>query len=511
MEADRFFVLSLDIMCVASANGYFLRVNPAFSQTLGWTEQELLERPYIEFVHPDDRDATLVEVERQIIAGEKVLKFENRYRHKDGSWRTLSWRSVPQPGGLMYGTARDVTEQRHLEDGLKRQNEILAQMFASLPGLYLVLTPDLKIVGASDAYLKATMTTRDGITGRGLFEVFPDNPEDKSATGTSNLRASLDRVLKFAQSDTMAIQRYDVRNRDGKFEERYWSPINSPVLDSKGTIQYIVHRVEDVTEYIKKKASSEPSDLQARLDKMEAEVYQNAQLLQTANRKLELANRELESFSYSVSHDLRAPLRSIDGFSLALLEDCNDKLDEQGRGHLSRIRAAAGRMGQLIDDLLNLSRITRAELSIKEVDFSAIAEHVIAELRGAEPSRSVHVSIAPNLRVRADERMLRIVADNLVGNAWKFTAQTPAAVIEVGRTEENGEEALFIRDNGAGFDMAYANKLFTPFQRLHGMHEFKGTGIGLATVYRIVSKHGGRLWAKAAVGKGATFFLTLSS
>jgi PAS domain S-box-containing protein len=529
-ENERFFALSLDLMCIASASGYFLRVNPAFSRTLGWVEQEILDRPFIEFVHPDDRAATLAEVERQMVAGENVLEFENRYQHKNGSWRILAWKSVPQPGGLMYGTARDITEQRRMADDIRRQNELLVEraqeleriaaeqrshratldnLLASLPGLYLILEPDFKIIGASDAYLKATMTKRGDILGRGLFDVFPDNPSDEKATGTANLHASLNKVLTSSEPDTMAIQRYDVRTPDGIFEERYWSPVNSPVLDSKGKIQYIVHRVEDVTAFIKERSALEPTDLHSRLERMQAEVYQNGQLLQAANRKLEIANRELESFSYAVSHDLRAPLRSIDGFSLALLEDCSDRLDETGRGYLARIRAATGRMAQLIDDLLDLCRITRAELSIKDVDFSAIAEAVVTDLKLLEPDRKVLVRIARGLRVRADERLLRIVAENLIGNAWKFVGQTPDAQIEIGCSEEDGRQAIFIRDNGVGFDMAYVQKLFAPFQRLHGMNEFKGTGIGLATVHRIISKHGGKVWANAIPGKGATFYMTL--
>jgi light-regulated signal transduction histidine kinase (bacteriophytochrome) len=225
--------------------------------------------------------------------------------------------------------------------------------------------------------------------------------------------------------------------------------------------------------------------------------------------QLKAVNRELEAFSYSVSHDLRAPLRSIDGFSLALLEDCSDHLDETGKGHLLRVRAASQRMGLLIDDLLNLSRITRSDMRREQVDLSALAQTIIDGLRVAEPSREVEVSISPGLIAEADSRLLQVALENLLGNAWKFTEKEARARIEF--AAERGEDGtvFFVRDNGAGFDMKYADKLFGAFQRLHSTSEFKGTGIGLATVQRIIRRHGGRVWAEGAVEGGATFYFTL--
>ncbi|HXG14674.1 MAG TPA: PAS domain S-box protein [Calidithermus sp.] len=225
--------------------------------------------------------------------------------------------------------------------------------------------------------------------------------------------------------------------------------------------------------------------------------------------ELEAANRELEAFSYSVSHDLRAPLRAIDGFSQALLEDCEPVLDERGRDHLRRIRAATRRMGELIDDLLALARVTRQEMRRERVDLSAVARSVVAQLRRAEPTRRVEVVIAEGLAAEGDPHLLRLVLENLLGNAWKFTAREPEARIEFGALDEGGRPAFFVRDNGVGFDMAYAHKLFGPFQRLHPTSEFPGTGIGLATVQRVVARHGGRVWAVGEEGKGATFFFTL--
>jgi signal transduction histidine kinase len=233
---------------------------------------------------------------------------------------------------------------------------------------------------------------------------------------------------------------------------------------------------------------------------------------QVAERTTELnaANKELEAFSYSVSHDLRAPLRSIDGFSQAVIEDCADRLDDQARDHLNRVRAATQHMGQLIDDLIKLARVARAEMQRETVDLSALAGEVLAALQKSEPKRRVEYSIEPGLTAEGDARLLRVMLDNLLGNAWKFTGKRPRAHIEFGaQPQETGGPAYYVRDNGAGFDMTYAGKLFGAFQRLHTLSEFPGTGVGLATVQRIVHRHGGRVWAEGAVGKGTTFYFTL--
>jgi PAS domain S-box-containing protein len=697
-------------------------------------------------------------------------------------------------------------------------------LFESAPGLYLVLTPDLSIAAVSDAYLKATMTKREEILGRGLFEVFPDNPEDPNATGTRNLRASLLRVLANRAPDAMALQKYDIRRLESEgsgFEERYWSPVNSPVLED-GEVAYIIHCLVDATEFVHSREQrleqgKRTEELRTGTAKMEAELFLRAQQVQQANARLELANseiedrvregrvelelanrgqresqtnfqmmvdgvtdyailmldpdgrviswnagaerlkgyganeiigqhfsrfypevdvasgkpakeletaaregrledegwrvrkdgsrfwanmiltalrdetgqllgfskvtrdltqrrqaeqtlqlekskltaafentnmglvlsdgrgqnltmnaaalrfhgyssvaemhgrveayadewelrgpdgriipfaewplpraicgqsfrnweihlrslksgyewvcsytgvpvrnsageislivltllditerkraeeamrrlnegleqrvqertqaldatnKELEAFSYSVSHDLRAPLRSIDGFSQVLLEEYASALDAEGHGHLERIRAAAQRMGNLIDDMIMLSRISRAELKREELDVTALVAHLADALRQGEPDRAVTFAIEPGLVARADPRLLRIVLENLLGNAWKFTRHTPEAHISFGLLQTDGTAAFCVRDNGAGFDMAYADKLFTPFQRLHSPREFEGTGIGLATAARVIQRHGGRIWAEAAAGQGAAFHFTLGS
>jgi PAS domain S-box-containing protein len=265
----------------------------------------------------------------------------------------------------------------------------------------------------------------------------------------------------------------------------------SPLETEEGVL--ISSAIRDITE--RKRAEREIKELQEQMERR--------------NSELTAINMELESFSYSVSHDLRAPLRSIDGFSLALLEDSGNKLDPEGLEQLRRVRAATARMGQLIDDLLGLARTARCELVRTQVDLTELAQEVIAQLRVAEPQRQVTVEIAPNMSVEGDRQLLRVLLENLLGNAWKFTSKRDDAHIEFGVKQDGPERVHFARDNGAGFDMRFAAKLFGAFQRLHDGSEFPGSGVGLASVKRIIHRHGGRIWAESAVGRGATFSFVL--
>ena len=267
----------------------------------------------------------------------------------------------------------------------------------------------------------------------------------------------------------------------------------SPVRDSEGNIVAMVEVCKDNTE--RKRAEKEMLKLNEDLKRKTVE--------------LEDLNKELESFSYSVSHDLRAPLRTIDGFSNALLEDYTEVLDAQGKDYLQRVHAATQHMAELIDALLVLSRVTRSEMHRELVDMSVMAQTIATELQEKQPERQADFIITPGLVAEGDARLLRSVLENLLGNAWKFTQKKPHARIEFGITEHEGESVYFVRDNGAGFDNAYTDKLFSAFQRLHSPDEFTGIGIGLATVKRIIHRHGGRVWAEGEVEKGATFYFTL--
>jgi len=690
-------------------------------------------------------------------------------------------------------------------------------LFESAPGLYLVLTPALTIVAVSDAYLKATMTKREEILGRGLFEVFPDNPDDPAATGVRNLRASLDRVLTHRVPDTMTVQKYDIRRPEsegGGFEERYWSPVNSPVLGADGKIAYIIHRVEDVTEFIRlKQEESEQRRITERLQtraaemeaeifrrtqqvqiterlrtraaEMEAEIFRRAQQIQEVNNQLqkeldarkqaeqalreseerfravaesatdaivaadksghityfnqgaerifgyaardvisrpltllmpqrfhdahrqglarflttgearvvgrtvelvgqrkdgtefplelslaswkargdtfftgilrditerkraeellraseerfhlmvkhvedyaifmldaegrvatwnagaerikgyradeiigrhfacfytpddvragkperllqeavsrgrcedeawrvrkdgsafwanavitalrdphgtllgftkvtrditertrleqeiqqhsvalEAANKELDAFSYSVAHDLRAPLRAIDGFSRVLLEEHAPTLPPEAQHYLNAVRRNSQRMGLLIDDLLAFSRLSRQPLNKQLVRPADLVRQCVDELRAEQQGRRVQIAIGDLPACQADPALLKHVWMNLMSNALKYTRKQEVAVIEVGSREQAGACVYFVKDNGVGIDMQYADKLFGVFQRLHRPEDYEGTGVGLAIVQRVIHRHGGRVWAEAAVNKGATFYFT---
>lgn len=535
-------------------------------------------------------------------------------------------------------------------------------LFESVPGLYLILLPDFKIVAVSDAYLAATMTKREKIIGCGLFDVFPDNPDDTTATGTSNLIASLNTVLKNKTAHTMAVQKYDIRRPDGTFEERFWSPLNKPVLNSKKEIVYIIHRVEDVTDFVKAKKEQELKDeitlgLKARLEEKEIEVYKRAQEIQKMNIGLEeiiekrtgelvksekrfrstldkmlegiqiidfkwryiyvndslvkqgrysreellghtmmekypgieqsemfktlkkcmddrtpfqmenqfaypdgtegwfelsvqpvpegifvlsiditerkkaekeihqlneslenkvaerteqllAVNKELESFSYSVSHDLRAPLRAINGYIKIIEEDYVKMLDEEAKRVLGVVQYNAAKMGALIDDLLAFSRLGKKEVQKTVVDMDGLVDAALMELnKTTEHHAEVKKENLPP--VKADYSLMNQVVINLISNGIKYSSKNNKPVIKINSTMKSNEIIYAVSDNGVGFDMKYSDKLFGVFQRLHTMEEFEGTGVGLAIVQRIINKHGGRVWADAKVGKGATFYFSL--
>jgi signal transduction histidine kinase len=296
--------------------------------------------------------------------------------------------------------------------------------------------------------------------------------------------------------------------------------ITQPVVRLAQTVRIVSHQKNYSIRATTSGSQDELSVLVDAFNEMLAEIQERDEALRRAHDQLEekvqerttqlqTANRELEAFSYSVSHDLRAPLRSIDGFSLALLEDCSERLDAVGKEHLKRVRAATQRMSTLIDELLNLARVARSEIRWGKVDLSALSRSIVEDLKTREPERRVECFIAEGVIVNGDSELLRVAMENMLNNAWKYTSAHATARIEVGCTQQEGKSIYFVRDDGAGFDARYASRLFGAFQRLHSTHEFAGTGVGLATVQRIIRRHGGEIWAEGAVEKGATFYFSL--
>ncbi|MFZ2278804.1 MAG: PAS domain S-box protein [Prosthecobacter sp.] len=525
-----------------NAAGRYIFANPALAETRGLPLEDILGKDDFELA-PDRAQAEACRADDRAVLDSGVTKNIAEEYHTDLSGRTRVLQTikmpfiVPETGErAVFGAWVDITERKSAEEEVQRLNAELEQrvvertaqletanrelcqsraelksLFESLPGLYLVLTPEFKIVAVSDAYLAATLTTREGIVGRGLFEVFPDNPDDPEANGELNLRSSLKRVLANGVVDTMAIQKYDVRRPDGVFEPRYWSPINSPVVGADHKVQYIIHRVEEVTEFVlsKSRAVSRDTEFNARMEQMEAEIFQSSQKVQAANQQLEAANKELESFSYSVSHDLRAPLRAMDGFSRAVLEDYGSQLPPDGLRYLQVIRTSAQRMGNLIDDLLSFSRLSRATLSKRTIDARRLVQDALEDLSAQRAGRDIQLIMGELRACEGDPSLLKQVWINLLSNAIKYTQKRGSAVIEVGCNTDGPVSIYFVRDNGTGFDMRYAHKLFGVFQRLHRAEDYDGTGVGLAIVQRIIHRHGGRVWAEAAVDQGATFYFTL--
>ncbi|HEX2573744.1 MAG TPA: PAS domain S-box protein [Polyangia bacterium] len=325
---------------------------------------------------------------------------------------------------------------------------------------------------------------------RGIEDIL--HPEDRQ----KDTDLVLD-LLEGRRATFTAEERY--RRKDGSF---VWVSLTvSLVRTAHDEPDYFITVLEDIAR--RKEAEA---GLQQLTEELERRV-------EDRTAALVAVNRELEAFSYSVSHDLRAPLRAIDGFSQVLVEDYAGQLGDEGRDYLERVRAASQRMSQLIDDLLRLSRVTRSELHRLPIDLTALARDALQELASREPGRQVETVVAEGLQAEADPHLVRVLIDNLLGNAWKFTRHTTAPRIEVGTlaplTREPQPLVFYVRDNGAGFDMTYAEKLFKPFQRLHRANEFEGTGIGLAIVQRIVQRHGGRAWAEGAEGQGATFYFSL--
>lgn len=371
-------------------------------------------------------------------------------------------------------------------------------LFERAPGLYLVLTPDFRIIAASDAYLRATMTKREDILGRGIFEVFPDNPSDPRADGVRNLRRSLETVARRGRPDTMGVQKYDIRrpvSEGGGFEERYWRPVNSPVLGDDRKVRFIIHRAEDVTELVRLKRRS--------VEELEKEIAERT-------KKLQATVAYLEAFSHTIAHDLRAPLRALEGYSRILLDRLGRAAAPDTVDLLQRIRRAALWMDRLTQDVLNYSRIAREEPHLADIDLEEVVAGVIEHYAGALGRTKVRIR-PPLLRVRGHETWLTQCVAHLVDNAIKFVPKDRTPEVEIWTEARDGTVRLSVADNGVGIEPDSRADIFLPFERLHADRNCPGTGIGLAIVKMAAERMRGRVGFDSVRGQGSRFWIDLEA
>ena len=461
-----------------------LDVNHAAEKTYGYLREEFLKMTVKDIV-PDEDISVLQEIEPGA-EDRTIVPRLWKHRRKDG---TLIDVEVTADGLLFQGRrarrilANDVTRRKKAETELRQSEERYRDLFENNPfPMWVYDAETLRFVAVNDAACRQYGYSADEFLSMNITKIRPE--EDISAL-----------MENIAESSGELQKSGDWRHRRKDGSEIYVE-ITSHEMDFMGRNARLV-LANDVTD--RHKAEEEIHQLNETLERRVAE----------RTVELESVNKELESFAYSVSHDLRAPLRAMDGFSLALVEDYGDKLDDTGKNFLTRVRTATQQMSRLIDDLLSLSRVTRAEIKRSNVDLTAIANEILTRFNEQQPRENFVPNIQDDMAVYGDERLLRIAFENLLGNAWKFTSKTENPRISFKQITENGSSIFCISDNGAGFDMKYVDKLFGAFQRLHSTNEFDGTGIGLATVQRIISRHGGRIWAESEVDKGAAFYFTI--
>ncbi len=469
----------------------------AFSQRwkeqLGYSAEEVGDslEDWSGRVHPDDMPRVMADLQPHLDGKTPAYANEHRVLCKDGSWkwmldRGMAVRRAADGRALrVIGTHSDVTERRYAVDELRQSERRYRRLIESSPDIVYVFSSRRGGLFYSPRVETVLGYRPEHLHAHPFLWSESIHPED--------IAGVKDAIAASEGNKPFAVE-YRIKDAQGQW---HWVLDRSIEVRSENGDSLIEGLVTDITERM---------NAEEKIRRLNVELEQR---VAQRTQELQVANRELESFSYSVSHDLRAPLRAIEGFSSLLETEYAAQLDARGRDYFKRVRAGAIRMGRLIDDLLNLSRISRQEMHRGPVNLSALAQEAAQELQAAEPERRVKWSIAPEIKAEGDSGLLRIVLQNLIGNAWKYSSKREQAQIEFGVSQWDGRPAYFVRDNGAGFDMAYADKLFGAFQRLHSTEDFPGTGIGLATVARIIRRHAGSVGAESKVHEGATFYFTL--
>jgi len=467
-----------DAMFVTDRAGLVRHANERALALFGYTREELVGAP-VGSLLPERYRALRLGERADFFTAPRPIRVELAAVDKNGrEFAAEIHVSVVQAddGPLLAAAIRDVTAERRAAEELRASNAFLEAVVENIPNMIFVKDAErLAFLRFNRAGEELLGLSREALLGKNDYDFFPP---DEAAFFQEKDRQTLEGGL------LVDIPEEPIQTKQGT---RLLHTKKVPIRGDRGEPLYLLGISEDITE--RRRAERE---------------------LLRLKEATEEANRELEAFSYSVAHDLRAPLRSIDGFSQALLEDCGEALDESGKRYLRNVRESAQLMARLIDDILGLSRVTRQELSSTRVDLTALARGAAERLARSHPARRVDVVVEDGVEAEGDPRLLSVVLENLLGNAWKFTAKQGAARIEFGARREEDTTVYFVRDNGAGFDMTYATKLFGLFQRLHTAKDYEGTGIGLATVQRIVRRHRGRIWAEGTVGAGATFHFTLN-